>query len=283
MQYENPQIPEKINYSDESPLKEFLWLVFAVGLAITAFLLVLHLCAKLLAPYIPFSYEQKIAQSVIEKMDLLEEDSEDGAESAEKLGVECYLENLVEQISLTAELPEGMRITPHYSSGDTVNAFATLGGHIVLYQGILDEIETENALTMLVAHEIAHVKHRDPIVGLSRGVITSLAMGLLSSSTDSSAVGNYLGSAGLLTQLSFSRKQEENADELALAVVQKRFGHVNGAEALFEKLHDLYDDVEPPAFMSSHPPTEKRIERIKRQADGQGKLTPLPDFSCASE
>jgi len=275
MQYENHELPEDINYSTENPVKEFFWLLGAVGSAIAVLMLVLHLGAKFFAPYIPFAYEQKIAQSFIKSMQSLE-----GEQKQEPNDTQCYLQNLSDEISIMANLPQGMHVTVHYSQEDVVNAFATLGGHITIYQGILNEIETENALTMLMAHEIAHVKHRDPIVGLSRGVISSLALGLLTSSTENAAVGNFLGSAGLLTQLKFSRAQEEAADKLALQVVKERFGHVNGAESLFQKLHDEYNQVEPPAFMSSHPATQDRIDRIVALSNNKGKLTKLPELKC---
>ena len=279
MQYENRDVPEQINYTNENPLKEFFWLVSAVGLALVAIMLVLHLCAKFFAPYIPFSYEQKVAQSVINQLAEMENNVEPQEESL----TQCYLQNLANELSVLAGLKSEMPITVHYSEDDVVNAFATLGGHITIYQGILDEIETENALSMLMAHEIAHVKHRDPIVGLSRGIISSLVLGLITSSTDNAAVGNFMGSAGLLTQLKFSRSQEISADDLALSVVKKRYGHVNGAEALFQKLHDEYSDVEPPAFMSSHPPTEDRIERIIVMSNKVGDLTKLPEFKCLNK
>ena len=64
----------------------------------------------------------------------------------------------------------------HYDDDADVNAFATLGGHIVVYPGLLEAVPDENALAMVLAHEIAHVRHRHPIVGLSRSAADATAL-----------------------------------------------------------------------------------------------------------
>ena len=50
----------------------------------------------------------------------------------------------------------------HYDPGGTFNAYATAGGQLVFYRGLLEAMPHENALATVVAHEIAHVAHRDP-------------------------------------------------------------------------------------------------------------------------
>jgi len=284
MQYEQqqPQPPEHINYSKEHPLKDFLWLLGAVALLIVTVLVVLHLCATLLAPYIPFKYEQKISQPFVDTLTSDEIDSE--SEYAEKKEeIRLYLQGLIDEISPLADLPEDMTITVHYSDNDTVNAFATLGGHIVIFRGLFERIDSENTLVMLLGHELAHVKHRDPIVSLGRGITSSIAIGLISGSTNNSSLTNYLGSTGLLTQLAFSRKQEENADDLAIKIMLERYGHLNGAEDLFEELQEYMHDEghnEPFPFFSSHPKTQDRIEDIKNEknVNRSNAVIDLPDF-----
>jgi len=272
MQYENHQVPEHINHSDEHPIKDFGWMLLAVGALIVTILLLVHLCAKLFAPFIPFEYETKISAPFVETL------SGDTYTSDEQQKIQEYLENLVVEITPSADLPDGMKIIVHYSDDETVNAFATLGGNIVIFRGLFERIESENALVMLLGHEIAHVKHRDPIVSLSRGLISSIALGMLTGSSNSSVLDSYLGTTGLMTQLAFSRGQEEDADELAIKMVKERYQHTEGAEGLFKEFQSVYDGLEPPAFINSHPQTDDRIERIQATQDGNGELTPLPDY-----
>lgn len=281
MQYENHTPPEEINYSSESPLKEFVWLLVTVAALIVTTVTVLHLCATFLAPFIPFKYEEKIAQPFVEQLASPESESTESEHLSRKAAVQTKLQELADEIAPLADLPEGMQITVHFSDSDTMNAFATLGGNIVIFQGLLERIESENALVMLMAHEMAHIKHRDPIVSLGRGVVSSIAVSLISSSSQNTALSNYLGTTGLLTQLSFNRSQEESADELALKVVQARFGHTHGAEQLFEEIQSYLNDeldIEPPEFFNSHPNTDDRIERIlATQNDSTHQLVELPE------
>ncbi|MBK8289542.1 MAG: M48 family metalloprotease [Cellvibrionales bacterium] len=47
---------------------------------------------------------------------------------------------------------------------------ATLGGHIVVYQGLLDATkDSETALAMVMAHELTHIKLRHPAGAMGRG------------------------------------------------------------------------------------------------------------------
>jgi len=87
MNYENRQVPEPINYTDEHPLKDFLWLLGAVALLIAALLLVVHLCAKLLAPFIPFEYESKISEPFVQAL------KSDSYRSEEQQKIQTYLED----------------------------------------------------------------------------------------------------------------------------------------------------------------------------------------------
>ena len=115
--------------------------------------------------------------------------------------LQAYLDRLTVRLVQHLDLPDGMQVRVHFSGDDIFNAFATLGGNIVLFRGLTERLPHENALAMLLAHEIAHVLHRDPIVGIGRSAAIQLVVGLLSGSPDL----RVLGGAGVYTQLRFSR------------------------------------------------------------------------------
>ena len=136
---------------------------------------------------------------------------------------------------------------------------------------------------MVVAHEIAHVKHRHPIASIGRGVAIGTLLSLISSSAGESMAGSVLGQAGLLTQLTFSRAQEEQADETTLAALAEIYGHVAGATDLFEHLGGGEGRIAEslPQFMLTHPHLSERVERIQvlahaRGWDRAGEKAPLP-------
>ena len=270
--YENPVVPEGINISEENPLKDFLILAAGLGAAVAVVLFVLSLLAEYFASSISFETEKKLADIAMF--------SELDAPTPTHSAIETYLSTLAQALAKEQDLPTGMTITLHYSNEDVVNAFATLGGHIFIYQGLIDKLPNENALAMVIAHEIAHIKHRDPIVAMGRGITMMIALALFTGS-DSATAQQLLSHIGLVTVLNFNRDQELEADAVALNALQEYYGHVKGAEVLFEVLDEEQHDLEPPEFLSTHPVTQSRIDRIisfREDHDSNGELTPLPDI-----
>ncbi len=238
------------------------------------FVVALNWLSETLAGYIPFAYEQDIAAAYTEKM-----------KSSDDLPVRAYLQDLANHLVTGMDLPKDMTITVHYSDTDTVNAFATLGGHIFIFRGLLQATPNENALAMVMAHEIAHIKHRDPIVAMGRGVLLSSVLAVVTGASGQDMAGRILGSTGLLTTLHFSRSQEQAADTDGLGAIARYYGHVNGATSIFEQF--MQDEKNNrfglPAFMQTHPASKDRIDRLHALAlahgwPEQGELMPLPTY-----
>ncbi|MES9834756.1 MAG: M48 family metallopeptidase [Candidatus Thiodiazotropha sp. DIVDIV] len=270
MKYSNPKMPEGINTSKQHPLKEFFLLTIGVIGLIAIAVLVLGLFADRMAHHIPFKIEQKIAANG------LLGDSKQGP-------MQDYLESLADKIVIAQDLPPEMSITVHYLDDDTVNAFATLGGHVFMYRGLIEKLPNENALVMVLAHEIAHIKHRHPIRSLGRGISIGLALSMVNNSLGDMMVDQIVGNTGMLTALTFSRDQERKSDETALESLMSIYGHVAGANQLFEVLQQEAGPLKIPEFFSTHPLSEKRIEDIHAYSHeinvltDKAEITPLPD------
>jgi len=181
------------------------------------------------------------------------------------------------------DLPKNVEVHVHYVNEDTANAMATLGGHVMIYRGLLERLPDENTLVMLLAHEIGHVKLRHPVKALGKGVVISLAMSaILGQSSDS--VSNVITDTSLLTMLSFNRDQEQESDEEAIKVLHAYYGNVQGARELFEILEKIQQEegFDTPQFLSSHPDTINRKNHLDEIAhtEGwtqQGKARPIPN------
>jgi predicted Zn-dependent protease len=271
VQFENPQIPEGINVSEKHPLRDFLSLSIAI-LALAALLAAaVGFGAGWLARFLPFSTELELARRF-------------EASAPKDAPQRQALQSLADRLAAASDLPPGMTVKVHYSDQPAVNAFATLGGNVVVYRGLIEKLDNENALAMVVAHEIAHVKHRHPIASIGRGVAIGAMLSVISSSAGQSMAGSVLGQAGLLTQLTFSRAQEEQADETALAALAKTYGHVAGATDLFEHLRGSDGRIAEslPQFMLTHPHLSERVEGIRSLARARGwaleaDTLPLPE------
>ncbi len=268
MRYENPQIPEGANYSQDHPLKELAVLLLGALAIVVVAVFTLAAAAGWLATKIPFATEQAWAAGLAEQLPA-------SALSADELAAQQRLQAMVDRIATLQELPAGMSPVVHLVDGSEVNAFATLGGHLFVTRGILADMPHENALVTVLAHEVAHVKHRDPVVALGRGVAVMAALGALSGFGDGGVVANQLGNAGLLTTLTFNRDQERAADEEALRTLERWYGYTAGAADLFRVLERAAAGHEPPEFMSTHPATDERIARM-HAAETPGPLLPLP-------
>lgn len=256
-EYENPPIPEGINVSPTHPLKEFALLLGGVSALLLAVVLSLSLAAGYLVRFIPFSQEQALASRIEQQW--LKPGSIAQPER------QAYLQDLANRLSSAMSLPPAMPIQVHYVDSPTVNAMATLGGHVVVFQGLIDILPNENALAMVMAHEIAHVRHRHPIIAMGRGFTVALALSSLAGLGDS-AVQQWLGSMGMLPLLSFSREQEAQSDADALNGLYRLYGHVRGADALFAHLDAAEKLPQPPAFLNTHPGHQDRLKRIQQFA-----------------
>ncbi len=272
--YQNPQIPEGINVSPDHPLKEFAWLVAAVAGLFLVIAITLTLLVGWLVRFVPFSAEQSLAELV--SAETLFVDST----QPESQAIESYLQALANELAIAQELPEDMHITVHYVDDGLINAFATLGGHVFIFRGLLESVKSENGLALVMAHEIAHIKHRDPIVGLGRGVALGIALTSIVGLSNNESIMSWLGGLTNTTQVTFVRSQEERADETALITLQQYYGHALGGDELFRALAED-DGFDAPEWLRTHPLDENRIDKVadfNKQYFVDAELKSLPDF-----
>ena len=265
-EYSNPEVPHEVNVSERTPLRDFLRLSIGLGLIVVVVAGIVFFTARLWAPHIPFRYEERVTDFEFEKGDW-NFCAMEGART---------LQMLADDLAENMALPVGMRIRTHFINSDESNAFATLGGHIMVSRGLVENIHSENALAMVIAHEIGHIKHRDPIVSLGGGVAVGLVFSaLLGESNGGALVSGVIG----MTQMSFSRSQEERADREALAALQARYGYTNGADEFFDYIvreHPKKSRV--PTFVSTHPSPQSRLDAIRATfAYEPHPLQPLPE------
>ena len=266
MKYSNRQLPEGINTGTRHPLKIFFSLFALMAVTLLVMALVLGWSGAWLAKLVPFEQEHRMLSGV---------EITEGFDSP----MQDYLRKLTDELLLDMGMQGDFTVRVSFSPEMEVNAFATLGGNLVFYKGLLKGMKSENALAMLLAHELAHVKHRDPIASIGQGLAIETGLGMILGQADV----DILGSAGLYTRLKFSRNMESDADQEALTAVYKRYGHINGALDLYKVLLAKSGKTSAldPEFMMTHPLTANRVLDLEKLALNQhwqakGKLTPLP-------
>ncbi|MDH3353845.1 MAG: M48 family metallopeptidase [Chromatiales bacterium] len=250
MEYSNPEIPEGINTSKTNPLKELVILTVGVIGAIFAIVSLLIFVVDNFADQIPFEVEQNLPMSSFTEMQGVEP-------------LPPYLAKISQKVINSFNLPEQMHITVHYVNDDVVNAFATLGGHIVLYRGLLEKLKYEDELSMIIAHEVSHIKHRHPILNASHGAVIGLALSFLGASSGNSVVNDLLGTTSMVTLMKYSRENEHLADKDAIDSLVKIYGSAEGAIGLFDVLNSEYSDRGEVEFFNTHPLNKNRTAEAR--------------------
>lgn len=276
MRFENRTLDENVNYSIEHPLKEFAWLVGGVLGGVLILTLLAGFFVGELAARLPYRYEQALADAVAAKLGGDQSDHNTAA-------IEQELNQLAARIAAHMPLPDGMQVRVHYQDTPEVNAFATLGANIVIYRGLLTRLPDENALAMVLAHEMAHAKLRHPARSLGRGVAVGIILSALDSSMGRNTARDALGTTGGLSLLKFSRDQERDADAAALSAIAALYQHVGGAQDVFRLLAAASTGSEAMrvTMLSTHPLSQDRIDTIVALARDRGwpvdgPRTPLP-------
>lgn len=267
---QNPKIPEGINYSQENPLKEFSLLVLGIGFFVVLLIGALSYSMQFLAPYIPFQWEVEAAEyfPLESVLDSTNENSNEDSSSKDSnkswQQAQDAIQTLGNKLAKQAKLDPEITLNFHLLNNETANAFATLGGHVFITTGLLQTIQSENALAMVVAHEIAHIKHRHPIQVLSRGLIIQLVLLALVGNESGTGIQSILGQTSLITALSFNRDMETESDQEALIILEKTYGHIGGADAFFLQMRENKSQPQWAEMFFTHPDVEKRIEDIQK-------------------
>jgi predicted Zn-dependent protease len=159
-----------------------------------------------------------------------------------------------------------------------VNAFAAPGGHIVVFQGLIEESGSADELAGVLAHELQHVLKRHSTRMLVQHASTGLIISALTGDV-SGAIAFGLEAARTLGALSYSRAMEEEADAEGLKMMTATGFDPDGMIAFFDTMQKRSGEI--PQFLtylSTHPSTEERIERLRRLAAESRpfKIEPLP-------
>ncbi len=274
MALENRVPDETVNYSDEHPLKEFIWLIVGVTASVAIAIALIGFFAGELAARLPFSVERGLVDSA--------PGTRAEQATARLSAAEKALEALAARLAARMDLEPGMSVDIRLVDSKMVNAFASIGGQVMVHRGLIAKMPDENTLAMVLAHEIAHVKRRHPVRGAGRGVAIGLLLVAVGFGSGGAAADLATGT-GTLTLLSFSRGQEQEADQDALAALNALYGHVGGSRELFALLASEggRPDGTRVAMLQTHPLTGDRVANLADHASRMGwkpdgARTPLP-------
>lgn len=267
MKFTPRRIVTNVNVSKTHPIKEFAFLAGGLLAIVVGVYLILGMAVDLIVPHISMELENKLAGAFTGRFTRSDE-TDDATRS-----VQALVDRLLDRC---APLP--YTITVHVQQAEAINAAALPGGHMVVFTGLLEKMTSENELAFVLAHELGHYAHRDHLRGLGRALVLMTASTVLLGADNN--ISGMIGQGMMLTELSFSRKQESQADEYALHTLSCQYGHVAGATSFFEKIPSESDPGRFGHYFASHPENRRRIEQIetitRKRGYATGELLPLP-------
>lgn len=149
---------------------------------------------------------------------------------------------------------------------ETLNAFATPGGYIYVYTGLIKFLDSEDELAGVMGHEIAHAAQRHSTQQMTKAYGLQIMLGVITGNTSPGTLEQIaLG----LASLNFSREHESEADEYSVIYMCGTNYNAAGAAGFFRKMQDS-SSSRPPQFLSTHPDPGNRVEAIDQKADELG-------------
>jgi predicted Zn-dependent protease len=146
-----------------------------------------------------------------------------------------------------------------------VNAFATPGGNLFVYTGLLMAADNEAELAGVWGHEAGHVVARHSVRQMVDAMTTQtvIEMALGQNPNQLAQVAATLAAQGAL--LHYSREDESAADEYGARYASAAGYDPKGLITFFQKLQKMEGEV--PAFskyLSDHPATADRITHLQQ-------------------
>jgi len=241
-----PAPPDQINNSELGPFKVLLKGGLILGLLFVIFYILSAYIPSVLTSVTPKSFETSLGKMMHKRMKV----------------ASVQNDKLKKVLSLIeGKLDDDVRDSKFFTIDEKIeNAYAAPGGSVYFTKAFLEAAESDNEILFVLGHELGHQKYRHPIKSLYTNFLSSALMALIG------GVDQFSDLALAATQSNFSRAQETEADLYGLELVQKVYGHTDGAFNFFERMGKKYGALEKltGSMFSSHPLSQERIEHLKK-------------------
>lgn len=178
-----------------------------------------------------------------------------------------YVRNIVNRILSTGQVEyrnEFAWSVKIIDNDEVLNAFATPGGYIYLYTGLIKFLDSEDELAGVLGHEMAHSARRHATKQATQAYGLSALLSIVTGNANPGVLAQI--AAGLL-QLRFGRADETEADVYSVIYLCETDYNSAGAAGFFEKMQN---QPSPPEFLSTHPNPGNRVQNIQQQAKERG-------------
>ncbi|MEM6932997.1 MAG: M48 family metallopeptidase [Pseudomonadota bacterium] len=237
--------------------RAFVWGIGAIASVVLMVFVIIPELAGQLAYMIPPDRERQLGDAVAKQVEsLFFAENETGYCDAPD-GV-AAVEKMRDRLASQIELPYPLRV--EVMDHGLVNAFALPGGRVMLFRGLIEESSSPEEVAGVLAHEIGHVTHRDPTVGVLRAAGTAGIIGLFLGDVFGGAI--IVAAADAVINASYQREAEQRADETAYKLLEDAGLPSTPFAAFFRKLAEKHGATpEVLRYLASHPELAGRAER----------------------
>lgn len=162
-----------------------------------------------------------------------------------------------------------------------MNAFAVPGGYLYVTRQLVALANDEAELAFVLGHEAGHIAARHSSERKRATILSQLLAVGLGAVTGSSQLGNFAGQVTQGLVLSYSRKQEYEADDLGVAYLAAAgydpaasaslLTSLGAATALETRAAGRNDERAVPSWSRTHPLSADRVRRALQKAQATGR------------
>ncbi len=185
-----------------------------------------------------------------------------------------YVNEIGQTVALHSDKPLTY-IGYHFAILDSkeINAFASPGGTIFITRGMIKAVKNEDELAAVLAHEVAHINHRDGIDSIKKArwteavtIIGASAAKEYGSEDLSQLVTLFEGSIDdvvkTLVVNGYGREQEFNADKASLTILNRAGYDPSSLQDFVTRLIKK-GKTSKGGMLQTHPATNDRLDNIK--------------------
>jgi predicted Zn-dependent protease len=173
-----------------------------------------------------------------------------------------------------------------------VNGFSMPGGYVLITRGMFEKMRSESELAGVLAHEIAHLVHKEHLAALQTSLRNSAVTGFSEYATGSTGVGSLVKAAiinagkDMLTR-GLNKDDDFDADRMGVVIAARAGFSPFGLVGALQTLSAAADEKGFALMTKTHPQPVERIDRVDRvmvtQMDSLAVAdTAVPDFTAAS-
>jgi predicted Zn-dependent protease len=165
--------------------------------------------------------------------------------------------NLWNQVA-RKDLPYNVKII----KDSQINSFATMGGFVYVYEGLIDFVQSDDELASVLGHETGHIERRHVITTNSKAEILSILFGIASMFSPILYEFGGLAEAGLMAKV--SREDEIQADRYGLQLMSRAGYDPESMVTMMAHLGVLQDEHSDAVskYLEDHPDPAARVSHL---------------------